>query len=62
MSEPTVLFTQEDGIARVTLNRPDRLNSFNVQMHEELRTALDRVRDEGSARENEAKITAIIIH
>lgn len=50
MSEPTVLFTQEDGIARVTLNRPDRLNSFNVQMHEELRTALDRVRDEGSAR------------
>lgn len=27
-------------IARITLNRPDRLNSFTVQMHEELRDAL----------------------
>ncbi len=26
-------------IARITLNRPDRLNSFTVQMHEELRDA-----------------------
>jgi 2-(1,2-epoxy-1,2-dihydrophenyl)acetyl-CoA isomerase len=27
-------------VARITLNRPDRLNSFTVQMHEELRDAL----------------------
>jgi 2-(1,2-epoxy-1,2-dihydrophenyl)acetyl-CoA isomerase len=27
-------------IARITLNRPDRLNSFTVKMHEELRDAL----------------------
>ena len=27
-------------IARITLNRPDRLNSFTVRMHEELRDAL----------------------
>jgi 2-(1,2-epoxy-1,2-dihydrophenyl)acetyl-CoA isomerase len=27
-------------VARITLNRPDRLNSFTVQMHEELREAL----------------------
>lgn len=50
MSERTILFTQEGGIARITLNRPDKLNSFNVQMHEELRDALDRVRDEQSTR------------
>ena len=35
----TILF--EPGIiARITLNRPDRLNSFTVHMHEELRDAL----------------------
>jgi 2-(1,2-epoxy-1,2-dihydrophenyl)acetyl-CoA isomerase len=27
-------------VARITLNRPDRLNSFTAQMHEELRDAL----------------------
>ena len=32
-------------IARITLNRPDRLNSFTVQMHEELRDALANLAD-----------------
>ena len=32
-------------IARITLNRPDRLNSFNTQMHAELRDALARLGD-----------------
>lgn len=41
MSEPTILLEQADGIARITLNRPDRLNSFTAAMHGELRTALD---------------------
>jgi len=36
----TILFEQSDGIARITLNRPDRLNSFTQLMHEELRAAL----------------------
>lgn len=36
----TILFTLEGGIARLTLNRPDKLNSFNVRMHEEVRHAL----------------------
>ena len=40
MSYDTILFTQADGIARLTLNRPDRLNSFTVQMHEEVQHAL----------------------
>jgi 2-(1,2-epoxy-1,2-dihydrophenyl)acetyl-CoA isomerase len=30
------------------LNRPDKLNSFNVRMHEEVRAALQSVRDEGA--------------
>ena len=34
---------QEGGIARLTLNRPDKLNSFNGAMHAELRAALDTV-------------------
>jgi 2-(1,2-epoxy-1,2-dihydrophenyl)acetyl-CoA isomerase len=36
----TILSERSDAIARITLNRPDRLNSFTVQMHEELRDAL----------------------
>ena len=40
MPYETILFTVADGVARLTLNRPDRLNSFTVQMHEELRDAL----------------------
>ena len=35
-----ILFSHEGGIARLTLNRPDRLNSFTVQMHEEVADAL----------------------
>ena len=36
----TILFEVNEGIARLTLNRPDRLNSFTVQMHDEVRRAL----------------------
>jgi 2-(1,2-epoxy-1,2-dihydrophenyl)acetyl-CoA isomerase len=39
-----------DGVARITLNRPDRLNSFTTQMHAEVRQALDAVRGDASAR------------
>ena len=46
MSEfETILFSQADGIARITLNRPDRLNSFTRQMHGELSQALDAAAD-----------------
>jgi 2-(1,2-epoxy-1,2-dihydrophenyl)acetyl-CoA isomerase len=37
----TILFNIENGIARLTLNRPDKLNSFNTTMHAEVRAALD---------------------
>jgi 2-(1,2-epoxy-1,2-dihydrophenyl)acetyl-CoA isomerase len=40
MSFETILFDLKDGVARVTLNRPDRLNAFTVQMHGELDRAL----------------------
>ena len=39
----TILFAVDDGVARLTLNRPDRLNSFTVQMHEEVADALARL-------------------
>ncbi len=41
----TIQFELHDRIARITLNRPDRLNSFNSQMHEELRDALAKLGD-----------------
>jgi 2-(1,2-epoxy-1,2-dihydrophenyl)acetyl-CoA isomerase len=41
----TILFDNADGIARITLNRPDRLNSFTTEMHRELAAALDGLGD-----------------
>jgi 2-(1,2-epoxy-1,2-dihydrophenyl)acetyl-CoA isomerase len=40
MSYGTILFSVDGAIARLTLNRPDKLNSFNTQMHGEVRDAL----------------------
>src|SRR5918995_1606492 len=45
-----ILYTAAAGIARITLNRPDRLNSFNDAMHAQLREALDRVKADASIR------------
>ena len=45
MTYETIDLNESDGIARVTLNRPDRLNSFTVQMHEELAHALGRLEE-----------------
>ena len=40
MAYETIAFAADGPIARITLNRPDRLNSFTVKMHYELRDAL----------------------
>jgi 2-(1,2-epoxy-1,2-dihydrophenyl)acetyl-CoA isomerase len=40
MAYETIDFKADGPIARITLNRPDRLNSFTAQMHAELRDAL----------------------
>lgn len=43
MAYETIDFKLAGGIARLTLNRPDRLNSFTVQMHEEVADALSNL-------------------
>lgn len=40
MTYESIQLAIADGIARITLNRPDRLNSFTKAMHGELRDAL----------------------
>ena len=40
----SVLLSIADGVAEITLNRPDRLNSFTQDMHEGLRGALQSIR------------------
>ena len=50
MNFENITFTVEAGIARLTLNRPDKLNSFNTEMHAELRTALDSIQNDTSVR------------
>ncbi|MBL8269528.1 2-(1,2-epoxy-1,2-dihydrophenyl)acetyl-CoA isomerase PaaG [Steroidobacter sp.] len=50
MSYQTILFEVSGGVARLTLNRADRLNSFNVQMHGEVRDALSTLASNSEAR------------
>ena len=47
MTYESIAVTSADGVARITLNRPDRLNSFTKAMHAELR---DVLADLGDAR------------
>jgi 2-(1,2-epoxy-1,2-dihydrophenyl)acetyl-CoA isomerase len=41
MSDATILHDRRDGYSVITLNRPERLNSFNELQHRELRAALE---------------------
>lgn len=50
MSYQNILFDLKGGVARLTLNRPDRLNSFNTAMHAEVREAL------GSLKGSDARV------
>jgi 2-(1,2-epoxy-1,2-dihydrophenyl)acetyl-CoA isomerase len=50
MNFQTITFTVDAGIARLTLNRPDKLNSFTGEMHAELRTVLDNIQNDKSVR------------
>ncbi len=48
MTFTTVSYHCENAAARITLNRPDRMNSFTQVMHEELRAALTLVQSDGA--------------
>lgn len=50
MSDDSILLAVENGIATVTLNRPQSLNSFNADMHEALHQALDTVKADDRVR------------
>src|SRR3978361_2016119 len=43
MTEASVLFETRGAVALITFDRPQALNSFTRQMHQELWAALDRV-------------------
>lgn len=50
MPYATILFEIAEGVATLTLNRPDKLNSFTGEMHGEIRDALARMHADASVR------------
>ncbi|HEY4318897.1 MAG TPA: 2-(1,2-epoxy-1,2-dihydrophenyl)acetyl-CoA isomerase PaaG [Herbaspirillum sp.] len=50
MRYESILFDIDGGIARITLNRPEKLNSFTVAMHEEIRDAIARIKADETVR------------
>jgi len=50
MPYTSIRYESHNGIARITLNRPDRLNSFTAAMHAELREALVAVQADTGTR------------
>lgn len=50
MRYETILLNVDAGAYRLTLNRPDKLNSFNAQMHDEVRDVLTRIEGDAHAR------------
>ena len=49
MSFQTLLYEKDRGIAWVTLNRPERLNAFSVQMRDDLYQVASAIRDDPEA-------------
>jgi 2-(1,2-epoxy-1,2-dihydrophenyl)acetyl-CoA isomerase len=49
-SSDPVLTEMKHGVLRLTLNRPEKLNAFNEDMHIALRAALERAHDDVSVR------------
>ncbi len=50
MGFENILFEIKDGIAQLTLNRPDKLNSFTQAMHLEVRAAIESIQADKSVR------------
>ena len=49
MTYQAIGFALKDGVATITLNRPERLNAFTPEMHSELKDALERAAQEARA-------------
>lgn len=49
-SSSTLLTSLDSGVLSLTLNRPDKLNSFNEEMHLALRAGLERADDDAEVR------------
>jgi 2-(1,2-epoxy-1,2-dihydrophenyl)acetyl-CoA isomerase len=45
-----ILVEINDGIALITLNRPEQLNSFNAEMHKQMRNALKQIEQDETVR------------
>lgn len=45
MAYEHILWAEEDGVATLTINRPDRLNSLNTDVISEMIDAVDQIRD-----------------
>jgi 2-(1,2-epoxy-1,2-dihydrophenyl)acetyl-CoA isomerase len=50
MAFKCIIFEVADGVGILTLNRPQSLNSFNTEMHEEIRVAFKQVREDAAIR------------
>jgi 2-(1,2-epoxy-1,2-dihydrophenyl)acetyl-CoA isomerase len=50
MSYANILLEIKDGVATLTLNRPDKLNSFTTEMHREVREAVRTVAADATVR------------
>jgi 2-(1,2-epoxy-1,2-dihydrophenyl)acetyl-CoA isomerase len=46
----TILIERDGGVIIVTLNRPDRINSFTIEMHKALMEALSDIADDDNCR------------
>ena len=47
---PSLLVSMEAGVLTLTLNRPEKLNAFNPEMHQALRQGLERAADDAAVR------------
>jgi 2-(1,2-epoxy-1,2-dihydrophenyl)acetyl-CoA isomerase len=46
----SILVSQDAGVLTITLNRPEKLNAFNPEMHQLLRRAIERAGDDAGIR------------
>ncbi|RNB89505.1 enoyl-CoA hydratase [Brevibacillus fluminis] len=50
LNQQLVLYTEENGIAKITLNRPEALNALNRDVLEQLSSILDRIKTDPSVK------------